>query len=54
MNQFDVFDVFAFVVFGVLLGAVVALVVIVGSLPGRIAATPQPPSSQGDHGCRLD
>jgi hypothetical protein len=38
MVQIDAFDVFAFVVFGVLLVAVVAMIVVVGSLPGKVAA----------------
>jgi hypothetical protein len=33
----DIFDVMAFVVFGVLLAVVVVIVVTLGSLPGRIA-----------------
>jgi hypothetical protein len=33
----DVFDIIAFVVFGVLLVAVVVIVVTLGSLPGQIA-----------------
>jgi hypothetical protein len=33
----DIFDIIAFVVFGVLLGAVVVIVVLLGSLPGKLA-----------------
>jgi hypothetical protein len=35
--MFDILDVFAFIVFGVLLIAVVVIVVTLGSLPGQIA-----------------
>ena len=35
---FDGFDIFAFIVFAVLLAAVMAIIVLLGSLPGKIAA----------------
>ena len=34
----DGFDIFAFVVFAVLIGTAVVLIVLLGSLPGKIAA----------------
>jgi hypothetical protein len=37
-TSFDVLDIFAFIVFGVLLVAVVVIVVSLGSLPGQIAS----------------
>lgn len=37
MITIDAFDIFAFIVFGVLLTAVVVIVVVLGSLPGKIA-----------------
>jgi len=42
----DAFDVFAFVVFGVLLLAVLAIVVSLGALPGKIAARRGHPQAQ--------
>ncbi|MGA2258309.1 MAG: DUF3302 domain-containing protein [Thermoguttaceae bacterium] len=39
----DVFDVFAFVVFAVLLAAAVAIIVMLGALPGKIAVKREHP-----------
>lgn len=41
----DVFDIFAFVVFGILLSAVVIVVVTLGQLPGQIAAQRKHPQA---------
>ena len=38
MSELDVFDYFAFLVMAVLFATVVVIIVLVGSLPGRIAA----------------
>jgi len=45
MVTIDAFDIFAFVVFGVLLLAIVVIVVSLGSLPGKIAASRQHPQA---------
>lgn len=39
MNQLDAFDYFAFVVMGVLFLALFVIIVLLGALPGRIAAS---------------
>ena len=39
MIELDVFDYFAFLVLAVLLAAAVVIIVLLGSLPGRIAAS---------------
>ncbi len=45
MVTIDQFDIFAFVVFGVLLVAGVVIVVVLGSLPGKIAARRRHPQA---------
>lgn len=38
MNELDAFDYFAFLVIAVLLATLVVIIVVLGSLPGKIAA----------------
>jgi hypothetical protein len=45
MVAFDAFDIFAFVVFGVLFAVVVVAIVVLGGLPGRIATNRKHPYS---------
>jgi NADH:ubiquinone oxidoreductase subunit 6 (subunit J) len=46
MIQIDAFDIVAFIVLGVLLGAVVVVIVLLGGLPGKIAAVRNHPQAR--------
>jgi len=45
MITIDAFDIFAFVVFGILLIATVVIVIVLGSLPGKIAVARKHPQA---------